>query len=125
MPEVLSELLIRQVGSSAELSSDRGRSLHWCGQNDSLQKIAARTGYRYINVNLELSQRLLELTRQRVLQVHRLLGEIIGNTNNQVVLLDNLEILFEVSLCWTPPVSPGISLKQNTLPGTAALKTTT
>jgi len=63
MPEVLSELLIRQVGSSAELYYRLIVVVASTGvANDSLQKIAARTGYRYINVNLELSQRLLELT---------------------------------------------------------------
>ena len=58
---------------------------------------------QYININLELSRRLLELTtRQRSLQVQRLLKDIIGNTNNRVVLLDNIEILFDVSLKLDP-----------------------
>ena len=58
---------------------------------------------QYININLELSRRLLELTtRQRSLQVQRLLKDIIGNTNNKVMFLDNLEILFDISLKLDP-----------------------
>lgn len=54
-------------------------------------------------MNLELSRRLLDLTeRQRSLQVSRLLSEIVGKDGDQVVLLDNLEILFDVSLKQDP-----------------------
>jgi len=50
-------------------------------------------------VNLELSKRMLELTRtQRVRQVERLLKEVIAAQAGEVVLLDNLEILFDTGL---------------------------
>lgn len=40
------------------------------GKTAVLQEVAKRTGFRHINVNLELSRQLLDLTeRQRVLQV--------------------------------------------------------
>jgi hypothetical protein len=55
------------------------------------------------NVNLELSRRLLDLTeRQRALQLPRLLAEIVGVSAAEVVLLDNLEVLFDVSLKQDP-----------------------
>jgi hypothetical protein len=61
------------------------------------------TGYRCVNVNLELSRCLLELTqRQRQLQASRLLQNIIRVSNDQVVLLDNLGLLFDVSLKLDP-----------------------
>lgn len=52
-----------------------------------------------MNVNLELSKKMLELTRtQRSRQVERLLKEIIASQSGDVVMLDNLEILFDADL---------------------------
>ena len=56
-----------------------------------------------MNLNLELSKALLELTeRQRILKLPLLIDEIVGKLNDQVVLIDNIEILFEVSLKQDP-----------------------
>lgn len=72
------------------------------GKTTALLDVAKATGFRYINVNLELSRRLLDLTeRQRCLQVSSLLKQIIGEGDG-VVLLDNVEILFDVSLKQDP-----------------------
>jgi len=50
-----------------------------------------------------LSRRMLDLTeRQRALQLPRLLREIINDTDGGVVLFDNIEILFDVSLKQDP-----------------------
>jgi hypothetical protein len=69
------------------------------GKTDALREVAKQTGTRYINVNMELSRRLLELTqRQRRLFASRLLEDIVGKGDNQTVLLDNLEVLFDPSL---------------------------
>jgi hypothetical protein len=66
------------------------------GKTAALREVAQQTGYNYINVNLELSRCMLELTqRQRQLQVPRLLRDIIRTAHDQAVLLDNLEILFD------------------------------
>ena len=73
------------------------------GKTVALQEVATHTGYRCVNVNLELSRCLLELTqRQRQLQVSRLLQDIIRVSHDQAVLLDNLEMLFDVSLKLDP-----------------------
>jgi ABC-type lipoprotein export system ATPase subunit len=73
------------------------------GKTSLLQEVSKQTGFRYINLNLELSRVLLELTeRQRILRLPLLVDEIIGQTGDQVVLIDNLEILFEVSLKQDP-----------------------
>lgn len=73
------------------------------GKTAALQEVAQHTGYRYHNVNLELSRCMLELTqRQRQLQVLRLLRDIIRTAHDQTVLLDNLELLFDVSLKLDP-----------------------
>ena len=73
------------------------------GKTVALQEVATRTGTLVINVNLALSQRMLDLTeRQRSLRVPRLLEEITGQTASELIVLDNLEILFDVALKLDP-----------------------
>jgi hypothetical protein len=73
------------------------------GKTVALHEVHSRTGAQLINVNLDLSQRMLDLTeRQRVLQLPRLLGELAGATDSTTILLDNIEILFDVSLKQDP-----------------------
>ncbi|MEW6032241.1 MAG: BREX-3 system P-loop-containing protein BrxF [Bacillota bacterium] len=73
------------------------------GKTSALQEVSAATFAPLINVNLELSRRMLDLTeRQRALQVPRLLGEILDETAGDVALLDNIEILFDVHLKQDP-----------------------
>jgi len=101
----LSEQLIEKVSQTHELYH---RLVLVVGQSGSgktslLQEVSKQTGFRYINLNLELSRALLELTeRQRILRLPLLVDEIIGKTGDHVVLIDNLEILFEVSLKQDP-----------------------
>jgi hypothetical protein len=73
------------------------------GKTRTLQEVHQRTSAPLINVNLELSRRMLDLTeRQRSLQLPRLLGEIVNETEGDVALLDNVEILFDVALKQDP-----------------------
>lgn len=73
------------------------------GKTTALQAVGAQAGAPLINVNLELSRRMLELTeRQRALQTARLLDEIAIQSGGDVILLDNLEILFDVNLKLDP-----------------------
>jgi len=73
------------------------------GKTAALTYVNECTGAPLVNVNLELSRRMLELTeRQRALQLPRLLREIVDDAASEVVLLDNLEILFDVSLHQDP-----------------------
>jgi hypothetical protein len=73
------------------------------GKTAALQDVHERTAAPLINVNLELSRRLLDLTeRQRALQLPRLLAEIVSVTEDDVILLDNVEVLFDVSLKQDP-----------------------
>lgn len=56
-----------------------------------------------MNVNLELSRRMLDLTeRQRALQLPRLLREIVDNGDEEMILLDNIEVIFDVGLKQDP-----------------------
>ena len=69
------------------------------GKTAALMAVAGRTGAPLVNVNLELSRRMLDLAgRQRPLRVRRLLGRIVAERRSDVVLLDNLEILFDAAL---------------------------
>jgi len=73
------------------------------GKTAALQDVHERTATPLINVNLELSRRMLDLTeRQRALQLPRILAEIVGTSAADVVLLDNVEVLFDVSLKQDP-----------------------
>ena len=69
------------------------------GKTTALQSLAQKRSGQVINVNLELSKKLLGITRtQRSRQVERLLKEVIASAPGDVVLLDNLEILFDTAL---------------------------
>jgi ABC-type hemin transport system ATPase subunit len=73
------------------------------GKTTVLQEVKARIGAPLINVSLELSKRMLDLTeRQRILHIPRLLDEITNHTTNEIILLDNLELLFDMTLRQDP-----------------------
>ena len=73
------------------------------GKTSTLRAVAESINAALINVNLELSRRMLDLTeRQRPLRVQRLLELIVAEHGSDVVLLDNLEILFDVALQQDP-----------------------
>ena len=89
--EQRSERLVLLVGSN-------GR-----GKTATLEKVAAEAGAPLVNVNLELSRPLLDLTSsERPLQVPRLLGEVLAELGSKVVLLNRLELLFDTGLRQNP-----------------------
>ena len=72
------------------------------GKTNVLREVAAESGTTVINVNLEISEALLELTsRQRILRLPGILDQIAGKVQPPVVL-DNLEILFDKNLQQDP-----------------------
>ena len=84
------------------------------GKTTALQKVQLATNAPLINVNLDLSREMLELTqRQRALQLPRLLSEIVTATNSAVVLFDNIEMIFDVSL-QQDPLRLMLDLSRNT-----------
>ena len=73
------------------------------GKTSALRDVAKRIDAPLVNVGIELSRRLLDLTeRQRRIQVPVLLGRIVAETGSDVVLLDNVELLFDVALHQNP-----------------------
>ena len=69
------------------------------GKTSMIQELASTHGYPIINVNLELSKRLLDLTRvQRSRQAEKLLKDVIASVGGELVILDNIELLFDTTL---------------------------
>jgi hypothetical protein len=105
MPEPVADRIIRCIGQAAELYhrlillvAPAGT-----GKTAALQDVRERNGAFLINVNLELSRRMLDLTeRQRALQLPSLLSEIANATQADLILLDNIEVLFDVLLKQDP-----------------------
>ena len=65
------------------------------GKTATLRAVAAHAGAPILNLNLELSRRLLDLTaRQRLLAVPRVLDDLVGR-DRPLVLIDNTELLFD------------------------------
>src|SRR5713101_3140547 len=105
MPQHLAEQILARIPDAAGLYN---RLLlvvapSGAGKTPALCEVAESTGYPVINLNLELSRQLLGLTeRQRCLQVPALLDEIIQARPGEGVVLDNIEILFDVQLKQDP-----------------------
>lgn len=105
MVEPLADRVIRRIGQAAELYYRLVMLVApaGAGKTAALQDVHERTTAPLVNVNLELSRRMLDLTeRQRALQLPRLLSEILRASAADVVLLDNVEVLFDVSLKQDP-----------------------
>ena len=74
------------------------------GKTATLQAVARSTDEPLLNLNLELSRRLLDLTaQQRLLEVPRMVDDLIGR-DRPLVLLDNTELLFDPTLKRDPLV---------------------
>jgi hypothetical protein len=105
MAEPLADQIIRKVKQAAELYH---RLLlvvapAGAGKTTALHDVRDRTGTPLVNINLELSRRMLELTeRQRALQLPSLFREIVGNGGGEMILLDNIEVIFDVGLKQDP-----------------------
>ncbi len=105
MTEPLSDQVMRKIKQAAELYNRLILVVApaGAGKTTALQDVKERVDAPLVNVNLDLSRRMLDLTeRQRALQLPRLLREIINDATGEVVLFDNIEILFDVSLKQDP-----------------------
>ena len=105
MAEPLADRVIQSIDQAAELYHRLVLLVApaGAGKTTALQEVSARTGAPLLNLNLELSRRLLDLTeRQRALQLPRVLAVIVNAVQSDVILLDNFEVLFDVSLKQDP-----------------------
>lgn len=79
------------------------------GKTKILRDIAEETGGVYLNLNLELSERLLTLPRNAMndgVTVPRLIDEICDSfsPNKETILVDNIELLFSPELGKINPI---------------------
>ena len=73
------------------------------GKTRILHTLQQRTGYPLHNANLEISEHLLEHTvAERSSLVPDTLRKIVNGAGTEVILLDNLELLFDASLSLNP-----------------------
>lgn len=76
---------------------------HGTGKTRLLKELDRQQNILYLNLNLQLSQRLLDLTtKERPLRVRRILTQIIDAHPKPTLALDNIELLFEPSLHQDP-----------------------
>lgn len=73
------------------------------GKTTALRTLHAAHGWPLLNLNLALSEQLLELsTRQRALRVARIVADLLDAQPGDTVLLDNTEMLFHPDLKQDP-----------------------
>jgi len=73
------------------------------GKTDVLNKIHTDLNIPLVNVNLELSFRLLELPiKKRSSKLSTIFFEIANDVQSDIILMDNIEILFDKSLQQNP-----------------------
>lgn len=69
------------------------------GKTTALRALSDETGWPLLSLNLPLSERLLEIpTRFRVIRVLGLVRDIIDASDSDVLIIDNIELLFEQQL---------------------------
>ena len=73
------------------------------GKTAALSNLAALRNWPRLNVNLQISEKLLNFTRrQRAVRVASILDDTIRDERSEIVLLDNLELLFAEELAQDP-----------------------
>lgn len=73
------------------------------GKTAALAELSERHNWPRLNVNLRISEMLLDLThRQRAVRVAGILDNIVREAASDVVLLDNIELLFAAELAQDP-----------------------
>ena len=105
MAKPLADRVIRRIDQAAELYHRLIMlvALSGAGKTAALREVHECINAPLFNVNLELSRQMLDLTeRQRVLQLSCILSDILNASKSEVILLDNIEVLFDVSLKQDP-----------------------
>lgn len=73
------------------------------GKTAAFMELAVKNKWPRVNVNLCLSEKLLELThRQRAIRAAGILDDTVRDEISDVVLLDNIELLFATELAQDP-----------------------
>jgi hypothetical protein len=104
MPEHIQDKLKRSIASSGgtyhKLILLVGES--GSGKTKALNDLSIELGVEIINLNLLLSKQLLEMTpKQRSLQLAKIIEDTIREEGD-IIILDNIELLFDISLKQDP-----------------------
>ena len=105
MSELFADIVLQRIGQAVELYNRLVLLVAppGAGKTVALQEVHRLTSAPLVNVNLDLARRMLDLTeRQRILQLPRLLSEIVGTSEAELILLDNIEVLFDIALKHDP-----------------------
>lgn len=105
MPDPLFDQIIRKLNQAEQLYHRLLLVVApvGSGKTSALQAVAERISVPLVNVNLELSRLMLELTeRQRSLRLPELLRGVVERYEGDAVLLDNTEVLFDGDLKQDP-----------------------
>lgn len=101
----IADQIVQSLGHTAELYHRLLLVVSPSGSGKTvvLQDLSKRINTPIINSNLELSRRMLDLTeKQRVIKLPELMDEIVSAIKNDIVILDNLEMIFDLSLKHDP-----------------------
>ncbi|MGI5818107.1 MAG: BREX-3 system P-loop-containing protein BrxF [Armatimonadota bacterium] len=100
---------VRQIQEALESISDRYYRLllvvgeAGSGKTETLRALSSVEGYRYVNLGVELSERMSGLAdEQRAIQVEAVLKDILATEPSNTFLVDNTEVLFSKSLQLDP-----------------------
>jgi hypothetical protein len=106
---IMIDQLIDQIGQKTDEVKELYFHLILLVTNPAIQvnlpidQLTDKTGMKYINVNLVLSQLMLPLTtRQRILRTASLLDNVIMSVSNETILLNRINILFDPALQQDP-----------------------
>ncbi len=73
------------------------------GKTTFLSELAVQYSYPMINTNLHISESLLEYTsKQRALKIDKLIEEHLQKYQSEILILDNIEVLFSPELQQDP-----------------------
>jgi hypothetical protein len=72
---------------------------HGTGKTELLIRVAQERGFPRRLLSQEISSKMLSMTgRQRALEAERLVGELVTEAGGEVLLLDDIELLFHPAL---------------------------
>jgi ABC-type uncharacterized transport system ATPase component len=105
MIELFSNIIIQKIEQASKLYHRLVLVVapQGSGKTLALRNVQQNLEVPFVNVNLEISRQLLDLTaRQQALQISRIMEDVLRKAETEVVILDNIEILFEISLKQDP-----------------------
>lgn len=102
------DIVLQILEAIKQVSTAYHRLIILVGENGSgktkiIRKIGSNLDAPVLNLNLLLSNELLELSvRMRAARIESILQDIVGEHNSDIMLFDNIELLFDAELQQDP-----------------------